>query len=99
LGIFAYGPLEMFFFVWLVRNTEQAFQGKRGSPLGSLAAMAVFYGWLHFIYQGFAAGLLVSMLFFMLGLIFQRTKNIVGPMIAWTLLNGQTLFLASMLWS
>lgn len=98
LGIFAYGPLEIFFFVWLVSNTEQVFQSKSGSFLLSLAVTAILYGLLHFIFQGFFALLEVSVIFFVLGLIFRWTKNSIGPMIAWTLLNRQPWFLASLLW-
>jgi hypothetical protein len=99
LGIFAYGPLEMFFFVWLVCNTEQIFHGRSGSFLLSLTITAILYGLLHFIFQGFLALLDVSVTFFVLGLIFRWTQNSIGPMIAWTLLNAQVWFLASLLWS
>jgi hypothetical protein len=98
LGIFAYGPLEMFFFVWLVSNTEQAFRSKSGSFLLSLTVTAILYGLLHSIFHGFSAAL-VGVPFFVLGLIFRWTKNSIGPMIAWTWLNQQVWFLASLLWS
>jgi hypothetical protein len=98
LGIFAYGPLEMFFFIWLVINTEQVFQSKRGSFFVSLTVTAVLYGLLHAIFQGFSA-VLVCVPFFVLGLIFRWTRNSIGPMIAWTWLNQQVWILASLLWS
>jgi hypothetical protein len=99
LGIFAYGPLEMFFFVWLVCNTEQIFQGRSSSFLLSLTITAILYGLLHFVFQGFGALLGISVTFFILGLIFRWTQNSIGPMIAWTLLNAQVWFLTSLLWS
>ena len=99
LGIFAYGPLEMFFFVWLTCNTEEIFQSNRCSFLLSLTVTAILYGLLHLIFQGFFALLEVSVTFFVLGLILRWTKNSIGPMVAWTLLNAQVWFLTSMLWS
>jgi hypothetical protein len=99
LGIFAYGPLEMFFFIWLVCNTEQIFHGGSGGFLLSLSISAILCGLLHFMFQGFFALLDISVTFFVLGLIFRWTKSSIGPMIAWTLLNAQAWFLASLLWS
>ena len=40
-GIFAYGPLEMFFFVWLVKNTEEVFRNKNGSFLLSVSITSI----------------------------------------------------------
>jgi len=34
-----------------------------------------------------------------LGLIYKYTKNSIGPMIAWTLINGQIWFIVKILWS
>lgn len=98
LGVFAYGPLEMFFFVWLVSNTEHIFQGRRGSFFFGLTLTTVLYALLHVIFQGLSAAA-VGVPFFVLALIFRWTKNSIGPMIAWTLLNKQVWSLASLLWS
>jgi hypothetical protein len=98
LGAFAYGPLEMFFFVWLVSNTEHILQGRRGSFFFGLTLTTVLYALLHVIFQGLGAAT-VAVPFFVLTLIFRWTNNSIGPMIAWTLLNQQVWSLASLLWS
>ena len=67
LGIIAYGPLEMFFFVWLVSNTEEIFESKSWSFLLSLAITAFLYGLLHYIFQGLIVGFLAGFIFFVLG--------------------------------
>jgi len=100
LGIFAYGPLEMFFVFWLVRNTEAAIgKQKKGAALLSLAGTAILYGFAHFIFQGYGAWLGVGKTFFVLGLIGLQTRNLIGPMIGWTILNMQVWSFASMLWT
>jgi hypothetical protein len=99
LEVFSYGPLEVFFIVWLVRNTEDIFFGKSWSFLVSLTVTAILYGLSHFIFQPFIAALEVGITSCVLILIFKHTKNSIGPMIAWSLINGQVWQGASMLWS
>jgi len=99
LGILTYGPLEVFFFVWLVDNTAPLFAGKRQPRLWSLLLTAVLFGLLHIVTtQSLANALHVGVLFLLLGGIYVYTGNSLGPMLAWTLLNGQVWFLAQLLW-
>ena len=98
LGIFAFGPLEMFFIIYLVRNTEQAFQGRFGGFLLSLTVTAFLFGLSH-IFYGLGCALEIGVTCFVLGLIFGWTQNSIGPMLGWTLLDQQVWSLASMLWS
>ena len=98
LGVFAYGPLEMFFVIWLAINTEQILQSKKGGFLMSLSITAALFALMHILFQGFSAAS-VAVPFVVLGLIFRWTKNSIGPMLGWTLLNQQVWFLASLLWS
>ena len=100
LGIFAWGPLEVFFVMWLVTNTDRIFKcGNRTLSRGLIVTVVIF-GIAHIlttqsIYNAFYTGAI----FFMLGLIYKYTGNSIGPMIAWTLINGQVWFMAQMLWS
>lgn len=89
LGIFANGPLEVFFFVWLVTKTDQILGGE-GVVLskGFLLTVALF-SLLHIIStQSVVNALHVLVIFFFLGLIYKHTRNSIGPMIGWTLING-----------
>ncbi len=99
LGIFAYGPLEVFFFMWLVDNTSQLIKTKKNANLWGLLITSFAFGLMHIIStQSIANALTVSVIFFILGLIRNFSRNIAGPMIAWTLINGQVFYLAQMLW-
>jgi hypothetical protein len=99
LEVFSYGPLEVFFMVWLVRNMEDIFPGKCWGALVSLTVTAILFALAHFIFQSFVSSILVGITCFVLSLIFQRTQNSIGPMIAWSVLDGQVWQGASMLWS
>jgi membrane protease YdiL (CAAX protease family) len=99
LGIFAYGPLEAFFFIWLVYNTEQVFKSKNLHRFWGLFVTAVIFGLLHILTtQSLSNALNISVTFFALGWICTYTKNSIGPMVAWTMINGQVWFLAQLLW-
>ena len=92
LGVFAYGPLEAFFTTWLIVNTDVVFHGleKVFSP-GLLVTVLVF-GLSHTFLSpqaGVVNAIGVAVEWMILGLIFKYTRNSVGPMIAWTLINGQ----------
>jgi len=94
LGVLAYGPLEVFFVIWLIVNTDAIFSTleKIFSP-GLLITVLVF-GLSH-IFLSPMGGLLnavkVTGVFMVLGFIFKYTRNSIGPMIARTLVNGQVL--------
>ncbi len=97
LGIFAYGPLEVFFVVWLIVNTDIALGSSRKRISPGLIITTLAFGLSHVITSpqaGVLNALSVALEFFLLGLVFKYTDNSVGPMVAWTLTNGQVLRLA-----
>lgn len=100
LGIFAWGPLEVFFVMWLVTNTDRIFKSKNRTLSWGLIVTVLIFGIAHIlttqsIYNAFYTGTI----FFILGLIYKYTGNSIGPMIAWTLINGQVWFMAQILLS
>jgi membrane protease YdiL (CAAX protease family) len=100
LGMFAYGPLEVFFVTWLITNTDRIFKSENARGSWGLIVTVLLFGLLHILVtQSLANALHVAVTFFLLGLIYKYTGNSIGPMAAWTLINGQVWFLAQLLWS
>jgi hypothetical protein len=100
LGMFAYGPLEMFFVVWLITNTEKVIRGQFLNVSWGLIVTVILIGLAHVATaSNIQSALYVTIIFFLLGLVFNSTKNSLGPMIAWTLINGQVWYLAQFIWS
>ena len=99
LGIFAYGPLEVFFFMWLVTNTDRIFKSENRTLSRGLLVTVVIFGITHILITNIYNAFYTSAIFFILGLIYKYTRNSIGPMIAWTLINGQVWWVAQMLWS
>jgi membrane protease YdiL (CAAX protease family) len=100
LGVFAWGPLEVFFVTWLITNTDQIFKNENRTMSWGLIVTVVIFAMAHIlttqsIYNAFYTG----WIFFVLGLIYKYTKNSIGPMIAWTVINGQIWFMVQILWS
>jgi hypothetical protein len=97
LGIFAWGPLEVFFVTWLITNTDQVF--KNGSQLISwgLIITLIGFGALHLLTTNVYNALYNGSIFLVLMLIYKRTQNAWGPMLAWTLINGQVWYIARLL--
>jgi len=96
LAVLVYGPLEVFFVIWLIVNTDEALKWDRKQVLspGLLITVTVF-GLSHLILSpggGLSNAVRVTVEFLILGLIFKYTKNSIGPMIAWTLINHQVLY-------
>jgi len=92
IGVFAYGPLEVFFVTWLIRNTDNLLHSSSRVLSKGLVITVILFGLLHVITSptaGLANALRVMAEFFILGLIFKATGNVIGPMIAWSLINGQ----------
>ncbi len=92
LGVIAYGPLEVFFVVWLIVNTDLVF--KKGDNILSpgLLITVIVFSLSHIILSpqaGLSNAISVLMIWMLLGLVFKYTGNSVGPMVAWTLINGQ----------
>jgi len=95
LGVFAYGPLEVFFVVWLIVNTDLVLKTERKFSPG-LIITTVIFGLSHLILApkaGIINAITVTVTFLILGSIFKYTKNSIGPLIAWTILNGQVRYL------
>jgi|GEM_PF-703214 hypothetical protein len=102
LGIFAYGPLEVFFVMWLITNTDRIFKSESRVLSWGLILTIIIFGALH-ILSSPTAGVWnapkVGLIFLVLGLVYKYTKNSIGPIIAWTLINGQVWFIVKILWS
>jgi len=96
LALLAYGPLEVFFVLWLIHNTDQIF--KTQAPVWSLGLLLtiVIYGVLHAFSQG-ANSIVIAAQFLALGLIYKTTRNAVGPMLAFMVMNEYAWFLAKVL--
>jgi membrane protease YdiL (CAAX protease family) len=91
LGVVANGPLEVFFVFWLVRQTDRALRSEGRRLSGGLALTVLLFGLLHLVTtQRLENALSVAVVFLLLGLIFQQTRNALGPMLGWTLINGMT---------
>lgn len=100
LGIFAYGPLEVFFVLWLVVNTDRIFKSVDKKVSWGLIITVVVFGLLHIPATGsIFNAFMVMMTFLVLGLIYKYTKNSIGPMIAWTLVNRQVWYFVRLLLS
>ena len=92
LGAFAYGPLEVFFMTWLIVNTDMVFHGSEKVFSPGLLITVLIFGLSHIFLSpqaGIVNAIRVVAEWLILGLIFKYTKNSIGPMIAWTLINGQ----------
>ncbi len=88
-GIAANGPLEVFFFVWLVTKADQILKSERILISKGFLGTVILFSVLHIIStQDVVNAITVLVIFFFLGLIYKRTHNSVGPMIGWTLING-----------
>ncbi len=97
LGIIAWGPLEVFFFVWLIVNTDHIFKNSaRVHPWGLIITVLLF-ALTHILTTDVRNAIYTGAIFLVLGLIYKYARNIVGPMIAWTLINGQVWYIARLL--
>jgi len=84
-GIFANGPLEVFFFIFLTVKTGQLF---KNSWIGFFVTLVVF-ALVHILTtQSVVNALNVFGIFLFLGAIYQSTRNAAGAMLGWTLING-----------
>lgn len=98
LGAFAYGPLESFFVIWLIVNTDSIFKSLREKFSPGLLITVVIFSLSHIILSpqaGIANVIRVAIEWLILSLIFEYTKNSIGPMFAWTLINGQVFYLVT----
>jgi len=94
------GPLEVFFVFFLIDNTDRHFEGngkqERGLITKGLIITILVYGLLHSMLQG-PYSFVIAMYFLVLALIYRHTKNIIGPMIAWTIMNNSIWFFLGIL--
>lgn len=96
LAILAYGPLEVFFVVWLIHNTDRLYNSSAKVLSAGLLVTILLYGVLHTFSQGMYA-IVIAVIFLALGLIFKSTRNAIGPMLAWTVMNGYIWVLCGIL--
>lgn len=97
LGIIAWGPLEVFFFVWLVVNTDNIFKSRiKAIPWGLIVTVLLF-ALMHILTTDVRNAIYTGAIFLVLGLIYTYTRNVIGPMIAWALINGQVWYIARLL--
>ena len=97
LSIFAWGPLEVFFVVWLIDNTDAIFGSRDKIFSWGLVITVFIFGLTHILTTDMFNAVYTSFIFLILGLIFKKTRNSYGSMLAWTLINGQVWFMAQML--
>ena len=98
LGILAWGPLEVFFVTWLITNTDKIFKDRNRTISWGLIITVVIFGLVHIATtQSIYNALYTGAIFLVLGLIYKFTGNAIGPMIAWTLINGQVWYIAQLL--
>jgi len=86
LVILAYGPLEVFFVVWLIQNTDRLYDSGTKTFSAGLWVTILLYGVLHYFSQGMYA-IVIAAIFLALGVIFKATRNAFGPILAWTVMN------------
>jgi membrane protease YdiL (CAAX protease family) len=98
-GIIVWGPLEVFFFIWLIEKTRDAFLSSKNELIISALITSLIFGViLHLITtRDIYNSIYTGIIFLLLSLIYAYTKNLIGPIIAWTLLNGQIWFIGQML--
>jgi len=95
LGILSYGPLEVFFVIWLIVNIDDIFNSREKiySPGLLITVWFLDYRTYFFHLRGLLNVIKVTVVSIVLGLVFKYTKNSIGSMIAWSLINGQVLYL------
>lgn len=97
LGIFAWGPLEVFFVAWLIANTDRIFASRKGLLSWGLVITLIGFAGLHVLTTNVWNALYTGSIFLILMLIYKHTRNAWGPMLAWTLVNGQVWYIARLL--
>jgi membrane protease YdiL (CAAX protease family) len=96
VGVFAYGPLEVFFVNWLIVNTDRVFKSATHLSWGLIVTVVLFSLFHLLTTRNLYIAINVFISFFFLGVVFKYTKNSLGPMLAWTAINGQIPFYALM---
>lgn len=97
LGIFAWGPLEVFFVMWLITNTDQIFNDSDRVVSWGFIITVIIFGLMHILTTSVYNAFYTGMIFLILALIYKYSRNAIGPMVAWTLINGQVWYIARLL--
>ena len=88
-GVIANGPLEVFFYIFLLEKTDDVFNSGEALLSKGFWIITTLHALDHVITtQSLSNALNVFVIFFFLGLIYRYTKNALGPMLGWTLING-----------
>jgi membrane protease YdiL (CAAX protease family) len=99
-GIFANGPLELFFYIFLLEKTDEIFNSDSKLLSKGFWITTSLHALVHIITtQSISNTVAVFVIFFCLGLIYRTTKNAIGPMLGWTLINGMVWAFITMPWS
>ena len=95
LNLATYGPLEVFFVVWLIENTDELF-GSKGVLSDGLILVSLIFGLSHAlcptcvdVVTAFLNALAVTAATLFLGAVYKYTRNILGFALTWTLVNRQ----------
>ncbi len=97
-GTIVWGPLEVYFFIWLMEKTEYAFlEDHQKRFTKGFVVTLVLFGLAHVVTTDLFNAFYISSIFLVLGLMYKITKNSIGQMIMWTFINGQVWFIAQML--
>lgn len=97
--VIIHGPLEVFYIIWLIANTDRVFKTENRILSWGLIITPVIFGVSNlFFMHGVKNALFHISTFLIFGLIYKSTKNSIGPMIGFTLGNRHTWFMASLLW-
>ena len=96
-GIVVWGPLEIFFVVWLIENTDDIFHTHEKLCSWGLIITVVIFTLLHIPTSNLTNAAYSGVIFLIVSLIYKKTGNIYGPLLAWTLVNGQVWNMANLL--
>ena len=98
-GIFVWGPLEIFFIVWLIENTDDIFHSHDKLFSWGLIMTVIIFALLHIPTSNLFNAAYSGFIFLIISLIYKKTDNIYGPLLAWTLVNGQVWNMANLIFS
>jgi membrane protease YdiL (CAAX protease family) len=99
-GVVANGPLEVFFVAWLITKSDQIFKSERALLSTGFLVTLVLFSLLHILTtQSLLNAIYVFVIWLAFGLIYKFTRNIAGPMLGWTLINGMVWSFVVWVWA
>ncbi len=98
ISVFTWGPLEVFFYIWLLTNTDMIFDERNKLFSKGLIITTIVFAAVHILTTNVLNVFYVGGIFLVLGLIYKYSNNILGPAIAWTMINGTIWFVSQMFW-